>query len=25
MNFVRSGPRYLFLKVKSPKLFCQEL
>lgn len=25
MNFVRSGPRYLFLKVKSPELFCQKL
>jgi len=25
MNFVRSGPRYLFLKVKSPDLFCQRL
>jgi hypothetical protein len=25
MNFVRSGPRYLFFKVKSPELFCQKL
>ena len=25
MNFVRSGPRYLFLKVKDPELFCQNL
>lgn len=25
MNFVRSGPRYLFLKVKDSELFCQNL
>lgn len=25
MNFVRSGPRYLFLKVKNPDFFCQNL
>jgi len=25
MNFVRSGPRYLFLKVKNPVFFCQNL
>mgnify|MGYP000556477076 CR=1 FL=1 len=25
MNFVRSGPRYLFFKVKAPELFCQKL
>ena len=25
MNFVRRGPRYLFLKVKDPKVFAQNL
>ncbi|RAK10627.1 hypothetical protein C8C77_1044 [Halanaerobium saccharolyticum] len=25
MNFVRSGPRYLFLKVKQPDFFCEQL
>ena len=25
MNFVRSGPRYLFLKVKGPEIFCEKL
>ena len=25
MNFVRSGPRYLFLKVKDSEFFCQNL
>jgi hypothetical protein len=25
MNFVRSGPRYLFLKVKDPEFFSQKL